>query len=42
MDSSRNDTERVARFVAKTSIENIPNDVWLPPKPLSWIAWGLR
>jgi len=27
MDSSRNDTERVARFVAETSIENIPNDV---------------
>jgi 2-methylcitrate dehydratase PrpD len=27
MNSSRNDTEKVARFVAETSIENIPNDV---------------
>jgi 2-methylcitrate dehydratase PrpD len=27
MDSSRNDTERVARFVAETSIENIPDEV---------------
>jgi 2-methylcitrate dehydratase PrpD len=27
MDRSRNDTEKVARFVAETSFENIPNDV---------------
>jgi 2-methylcitrate dehydratase PrpD len=27
MDSSRNDTEKVARFVAQTNIEKIPNDV---------------
>jgi 2-methylcitrate dehydratase PrpD len=27
MDSSRNDSEKVARFVAQTNIEKIPNDV---------------
>src|SRR4026207_1594773 len=27
MDSSRNDTEKVARYVAETNIKNIPNDV---------------
>ena len=40
MDSSRNDTEIVARFVAHTHIENIPDEVLAAAKSAILDCWG--
>ena len=41
MDSSRSDTEKVARFVAQTNIEKIPNDVLAAAKTAILDCLGL-